>query len=247
MNNKIKVFPAIDIRNGHCVRLTEGRFDQETVYGDNPVEMALRWYREGGRYLHVVDLDGALVGQPVNLQIVAEIVKAVPLPVQLGGGIRTLDTMEEILAVGVSRVILGSVAVKNPALVKEACRLYGDRIVVGIDARDGQAAVEGWGVGGGVGAEELAKRMADSGVARIIYTDISRDGTLSGVNGAATAALAKAAGIPVIASGGVGSVDDIRALRQVGGGIEGVIVGKALYSGAVTLTAALAAAQGEGE
>lgn len=239
------IFPAIDIRGGKCVRLTEGRFDQETVFADNPVDMALRWQAEGGQFLHVVDLDGALAGKPVNLGVVAEIVKAVTMPVQLGGGIRTLDTIETILQAGVSRVILGSVAVKNPDLVKEACRIYGDKIVVGIDARDGQAAVEGWGITGGIGAEELAKRMAGAGVSRIIYTDISRDGTLSGVNAPATAALAKAAQIPVIASGGVGGVQDITELVKAGQGIEGVIVGKALYTGALTLAEALKAARKE--
>ena len=239
------IFPAIDIRNGKCVRLTEGRFDQETIYADQPVDMALQWQAEGGQFLHVVDLDGALAGKPVNLPLVAQIAQAVTIPVQLGGGIRTIETIEEILAAGINRVILGSVAVRNPELVKEACRRYGEKIVVGIDAKDGLAAVEGWGVSGGIGAEELACRMADVGVARIIYTDISRDGTLSGVNGEATARLAKAAGIPVIASGGVSGVKDIQALRQAGTAIEGVIVGKALYAGALTLAQALAAARGE--
>ena len=239
------VFPAIDIRGGNCVRLTEGRFDQETVFAHNPAEMALRWQGEGGRFLHVVDLDGAVAGKPVNLHLVEQIVRAVSIPVQLGGGIRTLQTIDEILAVGVNRVILGSVAVKQPELVKEACRLYGDKVVVGIDAKDGLAAVEGWGVSGGVEAEELAKRMVAAGVQRIIYTDISRDGTLSGVNASATASLAKAAGIPVIASGGVGSLEDIAALQKAGNGIEGVIVGKALYTGDVKLADALKIAKGE--
>ena len=239
------VFPAIDIRGGNCVRLTEGRFDRETVFAHNPVEMALRWQGEGGCFLHIVDLDGAVAGKPVNLHLVEQIVKAVSIPVQLGGGIRTLQTIEEVLAVGVNRVILGSVAVKQPELVKEAGRLYGDKIVVGIDAKDGLAAVEGWGVSGGVEAEELAKRMAAAGVQRIVYTDISRDGTLSGVNAFATASLARAAGIPVIASGGVGSLDDIAALQKAGNGIEGVIVGKALYTGDVKLADALKTAKGE--
>lgn len=239
------IFPAIDIRGGKCVRLTEGRFDRETVFADNPVDMAVRWQAEGGEFLHVVDLDGALAGKPVNLGVIAEIVKTVTMPVQLGGGIRTLATIDEILAAGVSRVILGSVAVKDPDLVKEACRIYGERIVVGIDARDGQAAVEGWGITGGISAEELAKRMAAAGVKRIIYTDISRDGTLSGVNASATAALAKAAQIPVIASGGVGGIQDIEELMKAGPDIEGVIVGKALYTGALTLAQALSSARGE--
>ncbi len=240
------IFPAVDIRGGKCVRLTEGRFDAETVFADDPAAMARRWADEGAEYLHVVDLDGALAGRPVNLAIVERIVNTVAIPVQLGGGIRTLDSIAAIFAAGVARVIIGSAAVRQPALVKEACALYGDRIVVGIDAKDGIAAVEGWGISGGVGAEELAARMAATGVARIIYTDISRDGTLGGVNVAATRALARAAGVPVIASGGVSSLADIAAVRAVAGdGVEGVIVGKALYTGAVSLPDALKAARGE--
>lgn len=235
------IYPAIDIRGGRCVRLTEGRFDKETVFAENTAEMALKWAAAGAEYLHVVDLDGALAGKSVNLAVVSTIVKSVNIPVQLGGGIRTLANIEEVLEAGVSRVILGSVAVRNPELVREACRKFGNKIVVGIDARDGQAAVDGWEVSGGVGAEELAKKMAEAGVARIIYTDISRDGTLQGVNVAATASLAKAAGIPVIASGGVKSLDDITALKAANtqGGIEGVIVGKAIYTGAVDVAAAI--------
>ncbi|TWH52100.1 1-(5-phosphoribosyl)-5-[(5-phosphoribosylamino)methylideneamino]imidazole-4-carboxamide isomerase [Sporomusa sp. KB1] len=235
------IFPAIDIRGGRCVRLTEGRFDKETVFADNPADMARKWAAAGAEYLHVVDLDGALAGKSVNLEVVSTIVETVNIPVQLGGGIRTLANIEQVLKAGVSRVILGSVAVRSPELVREACRHFGSQIVVGIDARDGQAAVDGWEVSGGVGAEELAKKMADAGVARIIYTDISRDGTLQGVNVAATASLAKAAGIPVIASGGVKSTDDITALQAANteGGIEGVIVGKAIYTGAVDVAAAI--------
>lgn len=235
------IYPAIDIRGGRCVRLTEGRFDQETVFADNPADMARKWAAAGAEYLHVVDLDGAVAGKSVNLEVVTNIVKTVNIPVQLGGGIRSLTNIEQVLKAGVSRVILGSVAVRNPELVREACRQFGSRIVVGIDARDGQAAVDGWEVSGGVGAEELAKKMAEAGVTRIIYTDISRDGTLQGVNVTATASLAKAAGIPVIASGGVKSLDDITALKAANfqGGIEGVIVGKAIYTGAVDVAAAI--------
>lgn len=235
------IYPAIDIRGGRCVRLTEGRFDQETVFADNPADMARKWAAAGAEYLHVVDLDGAVAGKSVNLEVVTNIVKTVNIPVQLGGGIRSLTNIEQVLKAGVSRVILGSVAVRNPELVREACRQFGSRIVVGIDARDGQAAVDGWEVSGGVGAEELAKKMAEAGVTRIIYTDISRDGTLQGVNVTATASLAKAAGIPVIASGGVKSLDDITALKAANfqGGIEGVIVGKAIYTGAVDVAIAI--------
>jgi len=239
------IFPAIDIRDGKCVRLTEGRFDQETIFADEPVDMAVRWANEGAEYLHVVDLDGALAGKPVNMAAIAKIIAAVGIPVQLGGGIRTLDNVKECLDAGVQRVILGSVAVRQPDLVAEACRRYGDRIVVGIDARDGIAAVEGWGVAGGIKAEELAQKMAQVGVARIIYTDISRDGMLSGVNVAATASLAKAAGIPVIASGGVRDMADIEAIKAAeSAGIEGVIVGKAIYMGNLQLGDALKLAQG---
>ena len=240
------IFPAIDIRGGKCVRLTEGRFDQETIFADQPVDMAVRWANEGAEYLHVVDLDGALAGGPVNMVAIRDIIKAVKIPVQLGGGIRTLENIRECLEAGVQRVILGSVAVREPELVAAACKQYGDRIVVGIDARDGIAAVEGWGVTGGISAEELAKRMAHVGVARIIYTDISRDGMLSGVNVTATASLAQAAGIPVIASGGVKDMKDMLAIKAAeSAGIEGVIVGKAIYMGTLHLGDALKLARGE--
>ncbi|NSL47464.1 1-(5-phosphoribosyl)-5-[(5-phosphoribosylamino)methylideneamino]imidazole-4-carboxamide isomerase len=239
------VFPAIDIRGGKCVRLTEGRFDQETVFGEQPVDMARRWAGEGAEFLHVVDLDGALAGKPVNTDAIREIVQAVDIPVQLGGGIRSLETIAALLAAGIHRVILGSVAVRRPDLVKAACDRFGGRIVVGIDARDGQAAVEGWGVTGGVSAGELAQKMAAAGVERIIYTDIARDGTLSGVNVAATAALARLAGIPVIASGGVSGIDDIKAVKTAeADGVEGVIVGKAIYTGSLSLTEAIDWARG---
>lgn len=238
------IFPAIDIRGGKCVRLTEGRFDKETVFADCPADMAKKWASAGAAYLHLVDLDGALAGKPVNTAAVKEILRAAQIPAQLGGGIRTIEGVREALALGVSRVILGSAAVRDPELVRLACTEFGDKIVVGIDARDGIVAVDGWGVSGDVGAEELAKKMAAAGVKRIIYTDISRDGTLSGVNIAATAKLAGAAGIPVIASGGVSSLEDIRAVKRAeGGNVEGVIVGKAIYTGAVDLKEALAVAK----
>lgn len=240
------VFPAIDIRNGKCVRLTEGRFDKETIFGDNPEEMAKKWASLGAEFLHVVDLDGALAGKSVNLSAIEAIVKNVDIPVQLGGGIRTLENIEELLSLGVSRVILGSVAVKNPNLVREACKKYGDRIIVGIDARDGIVAVEGWGVSGGVEADALAKQMAEVGVKRIIYTDISRDGMLNGVNVKATARLAKLSNIAVIASGGVSSIEDIKAVKVVeSSGVEGVIVGKAIYTDSLDLREALKVAEGE--
>lgn len=237
------LFPAIDIRGGKCVRLLEGRFDQETIFADRPADMAIKWEAQGGKYLHIVDLDGALQGRPVNLDAIRDIIESVSVPVQLGGGIRNIESIEAWLEAGVSRVILGSVAVKDPELVKEACRLFGERIVVGIDAKGGEVAVEGWGISGGVQAAELAKRMADVGVARIIYTDISRDGTLKGVNVESTVELARAAGIPVIASGGVAGMDDVyRAAASPE--IEGMIIGKALYTGKIDLAQALCVAEG---
>ncbi len=238
------IYPAIDIRGGRCVRLTEGRFDAETVFADDPAEMALKWAALGAEYLHLVDLDGALAGESKNGAVVERILQNVKIPVQLGGGIRNLATIDKLLSLGVSRVILGSVAVKNPQLVEEACRKYPGHIAVGIDAKNGEATIEGWGQGGGVAAVELAKKIAQYGVNKIIYTDISRDGMLSGVNVEATAALARACGVPIIASGGVASLEDIRRVKSVeADGVCGCIIGKAIYTGAVDLKAALALAK----
>ena len=240
------LFPAIDIRNGRCVRLTEGKFECETVFAEDPAEMAVRWSDAGAEYLHVVDLDGALAGQSANTEVIKRILAKVKIPVQVGGGIRTLENIENMLALGVTRVILGSVAVRNPELVREACQKFPGKVVVGIDAKNGEVAVEGWGIGGGIGAVELAKKMAAVGVEHIIFTDISRDGMLSGVNVEATAELAKASGIKVIASGGVSSLADIKALQaRAADGIEGCIVGKAIYTGALDLKEALAALKEE--
>lgn len=240
------IFPAIDIRGGKCVRLIKGDFSQETVFSDRPQEMAKKWAEQGAKYLHVVDLDGALAGKPANLEAIKEIIAAVSIPIELGGGIRTMENIEMLLALGVERVILGSVAVKNPELVKAACAKFGERIVVGIDAKDGIVAVEGWGVSGDVKAEKLAQQMAAVGVKHIIYTDISRDGTLSGVNVEATAILAKESGIKVIASGGVSSIEDIIKVKKAEAlGIEGVIVGKAIYTGSLDLGQALQLAEEE--
>ena len=238
------IFPAIDIRDGKCVRLFKGDFAQETVYGDKPEEMALKWQALGGEFLHLVDLDGARAKKPVNLEVIKKIVAAVKIPVALGGGIRTMENIDEVLALGVRRVILGSVAVQNPDLVKEACAKYGDRIVVGIDAKDGIVAVDGWGVSGNVEASVLAKKMAEAGVKTIIYTDISRDGTLSGCNVEATAKLAEVSGINVVASGGVSNIEDIKALLPYADkGIEGVIVGKSIYTGSLDLQEAIRVAR----
>ena len=235
------LFPAIDIRNGRCVRLTEGKFECETVFAEDPAEMAVRWADAGAEYLHVVDLDGALAGQSSNTEVIKKILAKVKIPVQVGGGIRTLANIEKMLALGVTRVILGSVAVRDPELVRAACQKFPGQVVVGIDAKNGEVAVEGWGIGGGIGAVELAKKMAAVGVERIIFTDISRDGMLSGVNVEATAELAKTSGIKVIASGGVSSLADIKALQlHEADGIEGCIIGKAIYTGALDLKEALA-------
>ena len=241
------IIPAIDIRNGKCVRLFKGDFARETVFSDHPEEMAMKWQSAGARFLHLVDLDGALAKKPMNLAAVERILGSVDIPVELGGGIRSLENIEEALALGVNRVILGSVAVQDPALVKEACRKYEERIIVGIDAKDGIVAVDGWGVSGEVEAGELAKRMVNAGVRTIIYTDISRDGTLSGVNAEATVALAKESGAAVIASGGVSSLDDIRRLKALeADGVCGVIVGKSIYTGALDLQEAIEIAGQEG-
>lgn len=238
------IYPAIDIRGGRCVRLTEGRFDAETVFADDPAEMALKWAGMGAEFLHLVDLDGALAGEGKNVPVIERILQSVNIPVQLGGGIRNLETIEKLLALGVTRLILGSAAVKNPQLVEEACKKYPGHIAVGIDAKNGEVAIEGWGKGSGVAATELAKKMAAYGVETIIYTDISRDGMLSGVNVEATAALARACGVPIIASGGVASIEDIRRVKAVeSDGVQGCIIGKAIYTGAVDLKEALALAK----
>lgn len=234
------IFPAIDIRGGKCVRLLKGDFKQETVFSDRPEEMAKKWQAQGAQFLHLVDLDGALAGESRNLETVKKILAAVDIPVELGGGIRTMKNIDDVLALGVRRVILGSVAVRDPKLVREACAKYGDRIVVGIDAKDGIVAVDGWGVSGDVEATSLAKEMKKAGVRTIIYTDISRDGTLAGVNVEATAKLARESGVAVVASGGVKSLVDIEALKpHEADGIEGVIVGKSIYMGTLDLAQAI--------
>lgn len=240
------IIPAIDIRDGKCVRLFKGDFAKETVFSDRPEEMARKWQNAGARFLHLVDLDGALAKKPMNLDTVERILHSVELPVELGGGIRSLEHIETALSLGVHRVILGSVAVQEPELVKEACQRYKERIVVGIDAKDGIVAVDGWGVSGDVEAGELARRMVKAGVRTIIYTDISRDGTLAGVNAEATVALAKESGASVIASGGVSSLADIRRLKALEAeGVCGVIVGKSIYTGALDLAKAIEIAEGE--
>jgi phosphoribosylformimino-5-aminoimidazole carboxamide ribotide isomerase len=238
----LTLYPAIDLKDGRCVRLRRGEMDQATVYADDPAAQAAAWRDAGFNWLHVVDLNGAFAGRPVNAEAVIGILAAVDLPVQLGGGIRDLAGIEAWLAAGVRRVILGSAAAKNPALVLQACKNFPGRIAVGIDARDGFVATEGWAETSTMPAAELGLRFEDAGVTAIIYTDIGRDGMLSGLNLEQTVDLATKLTTPVIASGGVGSLDDLAALRHAAAGtrIEGVIVGRALYDGRVTPSDALA-------
>jgi phosphoribosylformimino-5-aminoimidazole carboxamide ribotide isomerase len=231
------IYPAIDIKGGKCVRLMQGRFSEVTVYSDSPLEMAKKWEEAGARYIHLVDLDGALEGMQVNGDIIEGIAKTVKIPVQLGGGIRSLETIENVLARGVNRVILGTSAVSNPELVKEAIEKYGDRIVIGIDAKDGMVAVEGWERISDLKAIDFAQKMQAIGARTIIYTDISRDGMLKGPNLEAMHEMAQNVSIDVIASGGVSSLKDIIDLSQTG--VEGAIVGKALYVGNVSLEEAI--------
>lgn len=232
------LYPAIDLKDGQCVRLVRGDMDQATVFNDRPGDQARRFAAAGAAWLHVVDLNGAFEGRPVNADAVQDILTAGDLPVQLGGGIRTMQTIETWLEAGVSRVILGTVAVKDPALVREACRTWPGRVALGIDARGGRVAVEGWAEVSDIEARDLAVQFEDAGAAAIIYTDIDRDGVLQGPNVDATAALADAVTTPVIASGGVSSIDDLVALAAAPG-IAGAIVGRALYDGRVDLAAAL--------
>jgi phosphoribosylformimino-5-aminoimidazole carboxamide ribotide isomerase len=240
------LFPAIDLKQGKCVRLWQGRMDRATVFNESPADQARAFADQGCEWLHLVDLDGAFAGHPVNAPAVDAILAAVRVPVQLGGGIRDLSTVAMWLDKGVRRVILGTAALKDPALVQRAAREFPRRIVVGIDAAQGHVAVEGWADVSETSAIDLARRFEDCGVAAIVYTDIERDGTLRGLNVAATAALARAVRIPVIASGGVSSIEDLKALKKVeDAGIEGVIVGRALYDGRLDLAEALAVLRGQ--
>lgn len=232
------VIPAIDLKDGECVRLVQGRAEQLSVVADDPVETALRWQEAGARLLHVIDLDGAFEGKPRNLAVVAEIVRALSIPVQMGGGMRSLDGLRAVLEVGVQRVILGTVAVEKPSLVRQAVELFGERIVVGIDAQDGQVAVRGWVEGTQLDAVELAKQVRDDGVMEVIFTDIARDGTLLGPNLESLARVAAVPGLSVIAAGGVASLNDLLAIKTIEG-VKGAIVGKALYSGHIDLSEAI--------
>jgi phosphoribosylformimino-5-aminoimidazole carboxamide ribotide isomerase len=234
------VIPAIDLKEGKCVRLEQGLMERDTVFCDNPAEQACEWARQGAELLHIVDLDGAFAGVPKNDKAITAIVNSISIPTQLGGGIRDMATIEAYLSLGIGRVILGTAAQRNPDLVMEACRHFSGRIVVGIDAKNGMVAVKGWAEVTDARAVDLARKFEGYGVAAIIYTDISRDGMMSGPNIEATRALASAISIPVIASGGVSSIKDIEKLMDIESfGITGVITGRALYTGALKLAEAI--------
>lgn len=234
------LFPAIDLKDGQCVRLKLGEMDQATVFNDDPAAQAKAFEDQGFNWLHIVDLNGAFEGRPVNGAAVDAILGAISMPVQLGGGIRDMDTIEAWLSKGVRRVILGTVAVRDPQLVRDACQRFPGRIAVGIDAKGGKVAVEGWAETSELRAIDLAARFEDAGVAAIIYTDIDRDGVLKGLNLASTVALARSTSIPVIASGGLASIDDIKALALAENAIlEGAISGRALYDGRIDVAEAL--------
>ena len=238
------IIPAIDIKNGKCVRLKQGRMSDETIFSDKPEEMAKKWFECGAERLHLVDLDGAVSGQPVNRKAISRIVEAIPIPVELGGGVRDMATLHAYLDLGLQYVILGTVAHKNPDFVKEACRRYPDRIILGIDARNNRIAVEGWTEEINLTPEALAKRFENDGLAAIIYTDINRDGMRTGCNVEATGTLARTTNIPVIASGGISEMDDVlKILPLATDGVMGLITGRALYDGSLDLADAIKACQ----
>ncbi|HEV3346778.1 MAG TPA: 1-(5-phosphoribosyl)-5-[(5-phosphoribosylamino)methylideneamino]imidazole-4-carboxamide isomerase [Methylomirabilota bacterium] len=237
-----EIVPAVDLKAGRCVRLRQGRADAETVFSDDPVAMARRWQDAGARRLHVVDLDGAFAGRPAQTALVAAMIQAVSIPVEVGGGLREIAHVEAVLAAGARWAIVGTRAALDPAFLGEVCQRFRDRVIIGVDASDGKVAVDGWTRVLDLDAIALARDAAAAGAVGIIYTDIARDGTQTGPNLWSTGAVAQAAGIPVFASGGVGSLDDIRQLATVAG-LAGVVVGRALYSGAVDLAAAVAEVQ----
>ena len=230
------IIPAIDLKDGKCVRLKQGRMEDDTVFSDDPVATAQHWVDEGARRLHLVDLNGAFAGTPIHKPVVEAIARAQPeLPIQIGGGIRSLETIEHYLEAGVSFVIIGTKAVKEPEFVEEACKKFAGRIIVGIDAINGMVATDGWANVTEVKAVDLAKRFADAGVSSIVYTDIARDGMMQGVNIEQTVHLAQYSGLPVIASGGVTNMKDIELLKPYGDCIEGIITGRAIYEGTLNL------------
>lgn len=234
-----EIVPAVDLKGGRCVRLVQGRADAATVFSDDPVAMARRWHAAGARRLHVVDLDGAFEGRPAQMGLVRAIIEAVAIPVQVGGGLREVSHVEAVLGAGAGWAIVGTRAALDPAFLGEVCERFGERVMVGVDATDGQVAVDGWTRVLDLDAMALARDAASAGAGGVVYTDIARDGTQGGPNLWSAAAVAKAAGIPVFASGGVGSLDDIRQLATLPR-LAGAVVGRALYSGAVDLAQALA-------
>jgi len=238
----MRIYPAIDIKDGNCVRLLQGRFSDMTVYGSSPADMAKKWESLGGEYIHVVDLDGALKGHGVNAEAIEDICKCVSVPVQTGGGIRTMEDIEAKLSCGIDRVIIGTKAVADADFVRKAVEKYGDKIVIGIDAKDGMVAIEGWEKTSDFTAVEFARKMTALGVKTIVYTDIATDGTLKGPNVEAMREMAAAVDADVIASGGIGSLEHILSLKDTG--VEGVIVGRALYTGAVDLAEAVRVCRG---
>ncbi len=233
----MELYPAIDLRGGRCVRLLQGQFDAETVYSDDPVQTALRWQSEGARWLHVVDLDGAREGAPQQLPVLHSICEAVHIPVQFGGGLRSERAVAQAFEAGATRVVLGSVAVTHPEFAQRMFREWGERVVLGVDVREGKVAIRGWQEQTEVDALRLIQQMAHLGARRVIVTDISRDGTLQGPNRDLLKQLVEEAGIPVIASGGVSRLEDLLALKEIG--VEGAIIGKALYTGSIRLKEAL--------
>jgi phosphoribosylformimino-5-aminoimidazole carboxamide ribotide isomerase len=235
------IIPAIDLRQGRCVRLAQGDFNRTTVYAEDPLEVALLWRSKGARRLHVVDLDGSLTGEPRHREVIGRIVKETGLAVQVGGGIRDLATLEGYLSLGANWVILGTAVVEDPGFVRRACRLFPGRVILGVDAAAGMVALQGWTRQSSVAAVDLVRSFADEGAAAVVYTDILRDGMQSGVNAEETGRFAEAVGIPVIASGGVAGIEDLRRLLEVQHkGVTGVIVGRALYSGALALEEGIA-------
>jgi phosphoribosylformimino-5-aminoimidazole carboxamide ribotide isomerase len=232
------IYPAIDIKGGKCVRLQQGKADEETVFGEDPVQMALAWEEQGAEFIHLVDLDGAFEGHSSNLSIIAQLARRVSVPIQLGGGIRTMDRVIMLLEeYGIARVILGTAALESPKLVEEAVKRYGNRIAAGIDAKRGKAAIRGWVQKTDIEAVELGRRMKSMGIDTVIYTDIARDGMMAGPNLRETRAMIDGTGLDIIASGGVSSLEDVRNVKGIGA--AGVIVGRALYTGAISLTEAL--------
>lgn len=233
----MRIYPAIDIIGGQCVRLVQGDYSQKTTFAENPLEVAKQWEEQGGEFIHLVDLDGAKSGDMPNFELISEIARTVSVPVEVGGGVRNLDCVKRYLNAGIERVIIGTSAIRNPAFVREAVSLFGDRIAVGIDAKDGRVAISGWEEVSDMTALDLAKQMEGFGVKNIIYTDIATDGMLSGPNLKAMKEMVSAVEVDIVASGGVSSIEDIRHLKETG--VEGAIVGKALYTGDVSLGQAI--------